>query len=282
MHVYISVDMEGIAGIATVDQVARGGHGYPRSQALMTAETNAAIAGAFEAGATQVTVNDSHGTMDNFLQHELDERATLILGSPKAQCMAQGMGPEHDVALFVGYHAAAGEAGVLSHTFSSCFSSFRLNGATVSEAEVNALYAASKDVPVGLVTGDNVICDVAALSFPDVVTVPVKRAEGWTAASSLHPRQAQEAIRVGARDAVTKAAGLAPVRLPDRLVLEVGMHSPSAVEVASLLPGAEQTSAYGVRLEVASPADLLGVVTVWADLSVSHLRAQFAGRWHQP
>ncbi|MGW6020246.1 M55 family metallopeptidase, partial [Oerskovia enterophila] len=27
MHVYISVDMEGIAGIATLDQIVRGGHG---------------------------------------------------------------------------------------------------------------------------------------------------------------------------------------------------------------------------------------------------------------
>ncbi|KAB2582375.1 aminopeptidase, partial [Rhodococcus erythropolis] len=52
MHVYISVDMEGIAGIATLDQTIRGGGGYHRAQMLMTAETNAAIAGAFDAGAT--------------------------------------------------------------------------------------------------------------------------------------------------------------------------------------------------------------------------------------
>ena len=43
MHVYISVDMEGIAGIATLDQTIRGGGGYHRAQMLMTAETNAAI-----------------------------------------------------------------------------------------------------------------------------------------------------------------------------------------------------------------------------------------------
>jgi len=150
VHVYISIDMEGIAGIATRDQVVRGGHGYPRAQALMTAEANAAIAGAFEGGATAVTVNDSHGTMDNLLQDQLDVRARLILGSPKTGCMAHGLTPEHDLALFIGYHAAAGEMGVLSHTFSSQFSSFRLNGQTVSEAEVNALYAAAQGVPVGL------------------------------------------------------------------------------------------------------------------------------------
>ncbi len=75
MHVYISVDMEGIAGIATLDQVIRGGHGYPRAQQLMTAETNAVIAAAFAAGAESVLVNDSHGTMDNLLHADLDPRA---------------------------------------------------------------------------------------------------------------------------------------------------------------------------------------------------------------
>ena len=62
MRVYISIDMEGVAGVATLDQVARGGHGYPRAQQLMTNEANAAIAGAFEGGATEVLINDSHGT----------------------------------------------------------------------------------------------------------------------------------------------------------------------------------------------------------------------------
>src|SRR4051794_29314454 len=63
IDVYISVDMEGVAGVATLDQVARGGSGYARAQQLMTDEANAAIAGAHDAGATSVVVNDSHGTM---------------------------------------------------------------------------------------------------------------------------------------------------------------------------------------------------------------------------
>jgi len=35
--VFISVDMEGVAGVATYDQVIRGGTGYGRAQELMTA-----------------------------------------------------------------------------------------------------------------------------------------------------------------------------------------------------------------------------------------------------
>src|SRR5205823_5539794 len=78
------------------------------SRELMTAEANAAVAGAFDGGATNVVVNDSHGDMYNLLPERLDARAELIIGSPKTLSMMQGFGPDFEVALFVGYHAAAG------------------------------------------------------------------------------------------------------------------------------------------------------------------------------
>ncbi|MFC7714013.1 M55 family metallopeptidase [Nonomuraea recticatena] len=202
MRVYISIDMEGVTGIATMDQVVRGGHGYPRSQRLMTAEANAAIEGAFEAGADSVLVNDSHGTMDNLLHEELDPRARLIFGTPKLDCMAEGIAAEHDVAMFLGYHAAAGSPGVLAHTYSSHFYEVRLNGRPVSEAEVNALQAAAVGVPVGLLTGDDVICGVAEKAFPGVRTVAVKVAHGHTAADSLSPAEARRLIREAAAETV--------------------------------------------------------------------------------
>ncbi|HEX9888405.1 MAG TPA: M55 family metallopeptidase, partial [Nitriliruptorales bacterium] len=177
MHVYISIDMEGIAGIATRNQVIRGSDDYPRGRSLMTSEANAAIAGAFDGGATHVTVNDSHGDMSNLLPDELDERAELIIGSPKAASMVEGIDAPADVALFVGYHAAAGvEGGVLAHTYSSAvFADVRLNGASITEAELNAHVAAVHGVPVGLVTGDDHVCRVAADRLPGVRTVEVKR-----------------------------------------------------------------------------------------------------------
>src|SRR3954466_5334473 len=111
--------MEGVAGVATNDQIIRGGTGYPRAQELMTEEANAAIRGAFDGGATEVVVNDSHGTMDNLLHDRVDPRARLIFGAPRASCMVQGISREDRLAVFIGYHAAAGAHGVLAHTFSS-------------------------------------------------------------------------------------------------------------------------------------------------------------------
>src|SRR3954452_14276205 len=127
MRVFISVDMEGVAGVATFDQIIRGGTGYPRAQELMTAEAEAAIRGAFAGGATEVLVNDSHGTMDNLLLDRLDPRARIIFGAPRPSCMVQGVTSDDAMAVFVGYHAAAGSEGVLAHTFSSNFTELRVN-----------------------------------------------------------------------------------------------------------------------------------------------------------
>ncbi|MEJ3652261.1 M55 family metallopeptidase [Actinomycetes bacterium KLBMP 9759] len=274
MRVYVSVDMEGIAGVATLDQVIRGGSGYLRAQELMTAETNAVIAGAFDAGADEVLVNDSHGTMDNLLHESMDERARLIFGTPKAQCMAHGLDGDHDVAMLVGYHAPAGVSGVLSHTFSSFFTGFRVNGACASEADVTALAAGAHRVPVGLVTGDDVICALAEEQLPGAVTVAVKRAEGNTATNSLHPAAARAQLREAAARAVATADRLTPVPMPDALVLEVDFQIAGAAEVASQVPGAERVGHLGVRRELADPDELMGLVNVWYQIAAGAARTQ--------
>jgi D-amino peptidase len=46
----------------------------------MTADANAAIAGAFDGGATEVVVADAHDGMLNLLWESLDPRAELIRG----------------------------------------------------------------------------------------------------------------------------------------------------------------------------------------------------------
>src|SRR5437867_2210490 len=178
--VFISIDMEGIAGIAHLRQVWRGSDDFPAARKLMTEEANAAVAGAFDGGATSVVVNDSHGDMYNLLPETLDPRAELIIGSPKTLSMMQGFGPDFDVALFIGYHASAGtEAAVLDHTYSGrLLYEVRLNGEAVGEAELNAALAGTYGVPVGLVTGDDKACSQAAKRLPGVRTIMVKEAYG--------------------------------------------------------------------------------------------------------
>ena len=260
MKVFISVDMEGVAGVATLDQVIRGGSGYARAQELMTQEANAAVAGAFDGGATEVLVNDSHGTMDNLLHERLDRRARVIFGSPRAQCMAHGLTADSQVALFVGFHAAAGDAGVLSHTFSAYFREVRINGAPVSETEVNAIYAASLGVPVGLVTGDDSICAKVEKVLPHAATVVVKRHEGFSATDSLHPSKARELIAAAAAEAVKNAASLPRPELADQFAVDLKLEQPTMAELVAFIPGVARSGETTVHLTVKTADDMMGFI----------------------
>jgi D-amino peptidase len=263
MRVFISVDMEGIAGIATLDQIIRGGTGYPRAQALMTAEANAAIRGAFSAGATEVIVNDSHGTMDNLLHDALDPRARVLFGAPRPSCMVQGITRDDAVAIFVGYHAAAGADGVLAHTFSSNFTEVRVNGAPMSEAEVNALYAAHYGVPIGVVTGDDQICQVVQKAFPGVTAVEVKKAVQFAAADSLQPSAACELIEHSVAAAVEGVGELRPLAVPDELLVEADFVTPLHTDLAATVPGTQRLTARSLRRSVQDPDEMLSLMMAW-------------------
>src|SRR6185503_4447418 len=157
VRVYISVDMEGIAGISHDAPTQRGDLGYPAAVALMVGEANAAIEGAFDGGATDVLVNDSHGQMFNLTPQDIDPRAVLLQGQ-KPWSMVAGAGPDRgfEVALFVGYHTRAGHpTGTIAHTYSGAPTLTTLQGRTVGEAGINALALGAWGVPVGLVCGDD-------------------------------------------------------------------------------------------------------------------------------
>jgi D-amino peptidase len=250
VNVYISIDMEGIAGIATIEQCRRGTDSFPLSQKLMTEEANAAIDGAIQGGATRVVVNDSHGDMTNLLPDLLDARAELTIGSPKIPgSMMQGLSANFGVALFVGYHAAAGVPdAVLAHTYSgAALYDVRLNGASMTEAELNGMLAATYGVPIGLVTGDDKICALAEKRFGGVRTVMVKQGLGRTVTTSIHPERARAAIREAAAATVSGAADLRVTKEKGPFQLEVDLVNLTMAELCSLIPGTERVAGRTVR-----------------------------------
>jgi D-amino peptidase len=91
MKVLVSTDIEGVAGVVHHQQVRAGNPEYERARLLMTHEANAAIAGAFDAGATEVLVNDSHGDYRNMAAELLDARARYVLGKPRYLGMMAGV-----------------------------------------------------------------------------------------------------------------------------------------------------------------------------------------------
>ncbi|MDQ3870639.1 MAG: M55 family metallopeptidase, partial [Chloroflexota bacterium] len=160
MKVYVSVDMEGIAGISHPSPTGRGDQGYSAAVELMVGEANAAVEGAFEAGADEVVVNDSHGSMFNLTPAAMDSRARLVQGQKPYSMVEAVRDAAFDVALFVGYHARAGHArGTIAHTYSGKPVLTTLDERPVGESGLNALYLGALGVPVGMVSGDDALAE---------------------------------------------------------------------------------------------------------------------------
>ena len=205
--VYISVDMEGISGVANEALVSAAGSEYDRGRKLMAADTNAAIRGAFAAGAHEIVVNDSHGSHTNLRLEDLAPGVRLITDTFKRYGMMQGLDETFDAALFIGYHAKAGSTrGFFAHTGDANLKDLEIDGRSVGEGSMNELLAAWYGVPVVLITGDDVAVEQFKEFAPNVRGVVVKRAINTrsgsapghrTCCSGSHCRCAQDSAAEG-------------------------------------------------------------------------------------
>jgi D-amino peptidase len=245
MRVYISVDMEGVAGIVHEDQTdpidPRHAGDYNRFRRLMTAEANAAIEGAVTTGADSVLVNDSHWLMRNLLAEDLHPAAELLSGGPKLRSMVEGVEAGFDAALFIGYHARAGaQHAVIDHTYTSRVYEARLNGRAVGELAINAAMAGTYGVPVALVSGDQALAaEARALLGESVETVIVKHAVGRFAARSVSPVESCRRIREGTIAALKRKHR--PLVLERPIRLEVDFQLTQMADMAELAPGSTRT-----------------------------------------
>jgi D-amino peptidase len=247
--VFISVDMEGMAGVVHLHQVMRGTPEYERSCHLMTAETNAAVAGARRAGATRIVVNDSHGDMRNLVLNELDDTVELISGADKPLSMCAGLDPTFAVAFFVGYHASVGtERAIMDHTYGGrTIYALRINGRQLSEATLNAALAGTFGVRTGLITGDRATIDEASAELPGIEGVVVKEALGRQAARSLHPVEACRRIEEGAYQAYRDRGSRPLYRPKGPYVLEVDWMNASMADLCVQLPEVVRAGGRTVR-----------------------------------
>lgn len=268
LSVFISVDMEGIAGITTVRQCARGTDDYAWARELMTDEANAAVAGAFDAGARKIVVSDSHGDMGNLLPQRLDPRADLVQGTPKTPwSMMTGIAEGFTCAAFIGYHAGAGtESAILDHTYTGWMTDVRINGAPWNETHLNAALAGTFEVPVGFVTGDLACCDQAKERLPWIKTVAVKEGFGNRVGRSQSPQRAQAAIRGVLRDVVKNAEQLEVWQPPGPYTLELDVTSTALADMCALSPGTVRAAPRTVRFGNAEFREVFRCLLTWMNL----------------
>ncbi len=256
MRLYMSVDMEGITGVAVGKQVTPGEKDYERFRRLMTQDANAAIEGALAAGAADIVVSDGHGPMTNILVEELHPAARLMSGSNKLLGQLEGIDQGFDAAFFLGYHQREGGGdGVLNHTLiGRIVYEIRLNGTPADEALINAGLAGAFGVPVALVSGDNAVCAEAQQRLPGVVVAPVKEAFDRYVGLSLAPQRAHALIRERAAEAVRKVAArqVVPYRVPGPVTFQVDFKRTASAHLTMLFPGVERV---GPRTIAVTDAD---------------------------
>jgi D-amino peptidase len=267
--------MEGVAGIVDWAQCVAGGDDYALGRDLLIGEVNAAIEGALAAGATDILVNDAHSAMRNLPPDALAGRAAYLSGRFKPLYMMEGLDASFDAIVFLGYHAAIGTPGVLSHTYNPrAIAQVRLgvggttgggnvggttgggNMVTTGEAGLNALVAQHFAVPIAVITGDQYVGPEAAPFCPGIASVEVKRSISRYAAQHSHPAVARELVRDGVRAALSGVAALAPPALPVPATIEVRFTSPDMAEQASWVRGVSRLDEVTVALTDEEPLRL--------------------------
>lgn len=263
MKVYISADMEGVAGIVDFDQCVPGPR-YEHAVDLLTSEVNAAIEGAIEAGASEFVVNDAHYRMSNLRPESLGGRARYVSGRLKPMYMMEGLDESFDAVFLLGYHGSMGaDRAVLSHTYStSAISEVRIDGVVAGEAAINSLVADAFQTPVALVTGDRTTAAETRPFCPDAEYAIVKESITRQSAESLHPLASRELIRERARAGLARASALVR-RAKDRTTtLSVRFTDADCSTLAARISGVERTGPLDVAITASALETYRTFVTV--------------------
>jgi D-amino peptidase len=249
LKIYISADMEGVVGVVTADQLGPQGFEYNRFREFMTEEVKAAAEAAFEAGATEVVISDSHGNGENLLIEKLPKNVTVVRSWPRPLMMMQGIDETFDGAIFIGYHASTNNlAGVRAHTISSArLADVRLNSTSMPEAGINAAIAGYFNVPVIMISGDDVIVKEATDLLGNIEGAVVKWAISFHAAKTLTPEIAYDLIRQKTRKAIARIKEFKPYKIAQPVQLDVRFKAYRPAELLAYLPIVERTDSHSIR-----------------------------------
>lgn len=249
MKVLISADMEGATGVTWTADVVPGSEQWQRMRRLLTGDVNACVAGLVAGGATEVLVNEAHSAQRNVLLEDLDERAVLLTGRHKPLSMMQGVDSGVDGVVFLGYHAGAGERGVLAHTY---------------------LENSITGVPVLLVTGDDAACADATGPgghSPGAATAVVKEHVSRYAARCLPPAVTAALITDAATASMARAGRRGGVVAAHRV--EVEFDATHLADAAAVVPTVSHVGVRRVGFDAASMTDAIQAFKIVTAIAAS-------------
>jgi D-amino peptidase len=250
LKMYVSVDMEGVAGVVTADQLGPGGFEYERFRRFMTNEAVAAVQAAKESGATEIVVSDSHGNGESLLIDQFPKDVRIVRAWPRHGGMMAGLDSSFDAAMFIGYHASTSNPrGVRAHTFSSAhLARVGLNGRAVTEGEFNAAYAGALGVPVIFASGDDAATEELRSRLGNIEIAETKKTLGFHSAETITPEASCERIAAAVKAAVKRLGGFKPYVLKTPISLELTFKNYTPAEMLTYLHGVERVDSHTVRL----------------------------------
>ncbi len=217
LTIFISFDLEGISSVSSWREMKKDSADLARIRKIATAEVNAAIRGIKKSSTNiaEILVCDAHAMGENLLIDELEKGVNLVKGTPRNYYMMEGISESFDAVFFIGYHAMAGTRNALmDHTYSSSsIYSIKINGMSVGETAINAAIAGFYDVPVALVSGDDLLAkEVRELLGDQVATVITKYGISRFAAKCRHPQDVQTEIEAKSAKALKNLKRLKPFK----------------------------------------------------------------------
>lgn len=263
MKIYIVTDMEGVSGVVSTSQVVPGNAGYEKARDWLTAEVNAAVQGAIDGGASEVTILDGHGAnnANNVRYENIHPQARLIQGTPWREYME--LLDESYAGMFqIGAHAMSGTPqAVLEHTMdSSSWIEMTINGRPTGEMGLCAAVAAHYGVPYIMMSGDDKAAAESRELSPGIETAVVKHAISRGSAL-LIPRQiVDETIRDCAKRAVQRAKQIPPVPVGTPTVIEIEYLRNDPLERIQEREGVTKLSSRRVRY---AGKDIIEAVRRW-------------------
>lgn len=242
--ILISADIEGIGSVVRREHSGVTEREYSLARNLMTKEVNAAIRGAFDAGVAEVLVVDAHNVGLNLNPEALDERARLIMGSPRPLAMMEGVDRGIDAVCFIGYHGMAGAANAcIPHIFHGRIAELKFNGIQVGEIGLNALIAGYYQVPVVMISGDDTTCREASELIPEIEVAAVKEAIGSYAGICFHPVYSQQLIYETVKNTLSRSIKAKPLTLKaGKVTMEISFTTASAADRAMRMPGVKRVT----------------------------------------
>lgn len=275
-NAFVSLDMEGIGGLTSWQELRKESPSSERMKKLATEEVNAAIRGIKNAGRKigEIVVCDSHANGENLLIDEMEAGVYLVKGTPRNYYMVEGISKKFDILFFIGYHAMMGtkKAG-MDHSYSSrIIYNIKINGKLVGETEINAALAGYYKVPLGFVSGDDGLAkEVRGFFGTKVEFVVTKYGISRMAAKCRHPNDIRKEIELKAARAVKKTNKLKPFSFRSPIRAEIDVMNTLIADMIETIPGLKRPRARTITLRASNILEFYRLLRLICNLAYTAL-----------